>query len=141
MNRDIAKVLISSEEISDIVSRMAEEISRDYSGEDKKRVLLCILKGCFRNPASTQIGSNLKITAKILGDLNSATSKNVLALCVFTEEGPINALFGDCHRSYVSKEVKFASHSNVCAFKFFRTGTTLGSCCGTFEQNVAFFNI
>lgn len=42
---DIEKVLISEEEIEKIVSRLAEQISADYSGEDKRLVLLCILKG------------------------------------------------------------------------------------------------
>lgn len=45
INKDIKEVLISSDELSKIVSRMADEISRDYAGEDKKLVLLCILKG------------------------------------------------------------------------------------------------
>lgn len=42
---DIDKILISEEEIESIVKRMAEQISRDYAGEDKRLVLLCILKG------------------------------------------------------------------------------------------------
>ncbi len=42
---DIAKVLVSEEEINAIVDRIAAEIDRDYAGEDKKLVLLCILKG------------------------------------------------------------------------------------------------
>ena len=43
MDNDIAKVLITEEELNNTVSRLAEEISRDY--EDKKLLLLCILKG------------------------------------------------------------------------------------------------
>lgn len=42
---DIKKVLISEEEIEEIVKKMAAQISRDYEGEDKHLVLLCILKG------------------------------------------------------------------------------------------------
>ena len=45
INKDIDKVLISEGELDAAVSRLAEEISRDYAGEDKKLVLLCILKG------------------------------------------------------------------------------------------------
>ncbi len=44
-NKDIARVMISEAELDAVVSRMAEEISRDYSGRDKKLLLLCILKG------------------------------------------------------------------------------------------------
>lgn len=45
INKDIDKVLISEEELDSTVSRLAEQISRDYSSSDKKLVLLCILKG------------------------------------------------------------------------------------------------
>ncbi len=45
VNKDIGKILISEEELDSTVSRLAAEIDRDYSGEDKKLVLLCILKG------------------------------------------------------------------------------------------------
>lgn len=45
MHKDLAKVLISPEELDAIVTRLAAEIDRDYSGPDKRLVLLCILKG------------------------------------------------------------------------------------------------
>ena len=45
MNKDIDHVLINEEEIEATVTRLAAEISRDYSSPDKKLVLLCILKG------------------------------------------------------------------------------------------------
>ena len=45
INKDIAKVLISEEELDKTVTRLAAEIDRDYQGSDKKLVLLCILKG------------------------------------------------------------------------------------------------
>lgn len=40
---DIGKVLVSEEELDKIVSRLAENISRDYA--EKNLLLLCILKG------------------------------------------------------------------------------------------------
>ncbi|MBQ0125794.1 MAG: hypoxanthine phosphoribosyltransferase [Clostridiales bacterium] len=43
MNNDIEKVLISEEELDKIVTRLGNEISRDYAG--KKLLLLGILKG------------------------------------------------------------------------------------------------
>ena len=43
MHDDIAKVLFSEEELSAIVSRLGDEISRDYAG--KELVLVCILRG------------------------------------------------------------------------------------------------
>ena len=45
MNKDIAKILISSEELDKITTRLAAEIDKDYTGEDKNLLLLCILKG------------------------------------------------------------------------------------------------
>ena len=45
MNKDVAKILISGEEIDRITTRLAKEIDRDYSGDDKRLILLCILKG------------------------------------------------------------------------------------------------
>lgn len=43
LDEDIAKVLISEEELRATVARLAEDISRDYA--DKNLLLLCILKG------------------------------------------------------------------------------------------------
>ena len=45
INKDVAKILITESELDSIVGRLADEISRDYTGEDKRLVLLCILKG------------------------------------------------------------------------------------------------
>ncbi len=45
INKDVQKILISESELDSIVERLASEIDRDYSGEDKKLVLICILKG------------------------------------------------------------------------------------------------
>ena len=42
---DIAKILVSSEEIDAITTRIAGEIDRDYKGSSSRLVLLCILKG------------------------------------------------------------------------------------------------
>ena len=39
----IKKILVTQEEIETIVSRLAEEINRDYA--DKKLVIVCVLKG------------------------------------------------------------------------------------------------
>lgn len=43
LDNDIAKILITEEELNDTVTRLAESISRDYA--DKKLLMLCILKG------------------------------------------------------------------------------------------------
>ena len=43
MDRDIEKVLVSKEEITEICRRLGEEITRDYQG--KKLLLVSVLKG------------------------------------------------------------------------------------------------
>ena len=43
--KDIAKILVSEEEIDRIVTRIAQEIDRDYKDSDGRLVLVCILKG------------------------------------------------------------------------------------------------
>ena len=45
MHKDLAKILITPEEIDVMTTRIAAEIDRDYSSPDKRLVLLCILKG------------------------------------------------------------------------------------------------
>ena len=45
MNDAIQKVLVSEEQLDALVRRLAEEIDRDYAGDDKRLVLVCILKG------------------------------------------------------------------------------------------------
>ena len=45
MNCDIAKILVTEEELDIITTRLAAEIDRDYKGADKRLVLVCILKG------------------------------------------------------------------------------------------------
>ena len=45
INNDIQKILISEEELDATVTRIAAQIDEDYAGEDKRLVLVCILKG------------------------------------------------------------------------------------------------
>ncbi len=45
INNDIARVMISPDEIQALVKKVAKEIDSDYPDPDKKLLLLCILKG------------------------------------------------------------------------------------------------
>ena len=45
MHKDLAKILITAEELDAITTRLAKEIDRDYSDPDKRLILLCVLKG------------------------------------------------------------------------------------------------
>ena len=39
------KILVSEEEIGEIITRLASEIDNNYSSKDKKLVIVCVLKG------------------------------------------------------------------------------------------------
>ena len=45
MHKDLARILIDEKELDSIITRIAADLDRDYAGEDKRLVLLCILKG------------------------------------------------------------------------------------------------
>ncbi len=45
MHKDLREILLSEQEVDEIITRIAGELDRDYSGEDKRLVLVCILKG------------------------------------------------------------------------------------------------
>lgn len=45
MHQDLAKILVSEEEIDAVTTRLAGEIDRDYASPDKRLILVCILKG------------------------------------------------------------------------------------------------
>ena len=45
MIKDIAKILVSNDEIDAITTRIAREIDEKYAGKDTRLVLLCVLKG------------------------------------------------------------------------------------------------
>lgn len=47
MDKIIEKVLVSEEEIAEIVGRVAEEINRDYSSEEKNLIIVSVLKGAM----------------------------------------------------------------------------------------------
>lgn len=45
MHQDIERILLPEAELEEIISRLAKQLDEDYAGEDKRLVLLCILKG------------------------------------------------------------------------------------------------
>ena len=45
LNTDVERILISEEQILEKVKELSAQIDLDYSGADKRLVLLCILKG------------------------------------------------------------------------------------------------
>lgn len=59
LNYIVEKVLVSEEEIAEIVSRLAGEINRDYKGEDKNLVIVSVLKGAM--PFTTDLMKKLDV--------------------------------------------------------------------------------
>lgn len=61
MINDIKKVLVSEEEINEIVERIASQINEDY--KDKNLLLICVLKGsvCFMSDLMKKITIPCKI--------------------------------------------------------------------------------
>lgn len=45
MHKDLESILLSEQDIDQIVTDIAAKLDRDYAGEDKRLVLVCILKG------------------------------------------------------------------------------------------------
>ncbi len=45
INKDVQSILVSEEEIANIVKRISKQITNDYKDRDSKLLLLCILKG------------------------------------------------------------------------------------------------
>lgn len=45
MHPDVERILLTEEDLDTAITRLAQEIDKDYAGPDKRLVLLCILKG------------------------------------------------------------------------------------------------
>lgn len=45
MHKDVEKIFVSEEDIDRITTEIAAQIDKDYAGEDKRLLLVCILKG------------------------------------------------------------------------------------------------
>ena len=78
LTKDIEKILISEEELDATVTRLAKEIERDYSGEDKNLVLLCILKGSivFMGDLMKKIHIPLEIDCMKVSSYGSGTESS-----------------------------------------------------------------
>ena len=93
MIQDIEKILVSKEEIENIVTRIASEIDRDYKGSERKLLLLCILKGSvvFMGELMKKISLPLEIDFMKVSSYGSGTSST----------GRINIIL-DLHRGDLS---------------------------------------
>ena len=59
----VKEVLVSEEEIKDIVFSVAAEINRDYSGDDKKLIIVSVLKGAM--PFTTDLMKKLDVVHEL----------------------------------------------------------------------------
>ena len=88
MNNDIKSILVSEEECQEIVSRIADAVSRDYEG--KRLLLVCILKGSvvFMGDLMKKIGIPVEIDFMKVSSYGRST----------TSSGSINIIL-DLYRS------------------------------------------
>ena len=59
----VDKVLVSEEEIAEIVLRIADEVNRDYAGDDKNLILVSVLKGSM--PFTTDLMKKLNVVNEV----------------------------------------------------------------------------
>ena len=95
INENIKEILISEEQLEATVTRLAEEISRDYAAPDKKLVLLCILKGSivFMGDLMKKLTVPVEIDCMRVSSYGAATesSGNINIMLDF-----VRADIGDC---------------------------------------------
>lgn len=65
LEKDIEKILVSQEEISDICKSLGQQITRDY--QDKKPLLLGLLKGCMPFMAELMKYLDLYLEVELMG--------------------------------------------------------------------------
>ena len=78
LDNDIEKVMISEDELEEIVTRVAAEIDRDYSTMEGKLLLLCILKGSvvFMGDLMKKISLPVEIDFMKVSSYGSGTVSN-----------------------------------------------------------------
>ena len=78
LNSYIERILVSEEEINAIVTRIAAQIDADYAGEDKRLVLVCILKGSlvFMGDLMKKITVPVEIDCMKVSSYGSGTSSS-----------------------------------------------------------------
>lgn len=78
MKKDIEKILVSEQEISEICDKIAAQINKDYSNSNRPLVLICILKGSlmFASELMKRIELPLEIEFMKVSSYGSATSSS-----------------------------------------------------------------
>ena len=78
MKKDIEKVLVSEQEISDMCDRIAAQINNDYKNSGRPLVLICILKGSlmFASELMKRIELPLEIEFMKVSSYGSGTSSS-----------------------------------------------------------------
>ena len=78
MKKDIEKVLVSEQEISDMCDKIAAQINKDYANSNRPLVLICILKGSlmFASELMKRIDLPLEIEFMKVSSYGSGTSSS-----------------------------------------------------------------
>ena len=93
MHKDVERVLVTKEELDQITTKLAEQITNDYKGSEKPLILITILKGSvlFASDLMKKIDLHLHLTPfqiPKLGKLNLTSGKNMLLA---------SNMYADCH--------------------------------------------
>lgn len=78
MKKDIEKILVSEQEISEICDKIAAQINKDYANSNRPLVLICILKGSlmFASELMKRIELPLEIEFMKVSSYGSGTSSS-----------------------------------------------------------------
>ena len=63
LDKLIQKILVTEEEIAEITTKLAAEINRDYAGDDKKLIIVSVLKGAM--PFTVDLMKKLDVVCEL----------------------------------------------------------------------------
>ena len=63
LDKLIQKILVTEEEIAEITTKLAAEINREYAGEDKKLIIVSVLKGAM--PFTVDLMKKLDVVCEL----------------------------------------------------------------------------
>jgi len=81
VREDIAKVLLSEEQIQKRVRELGEELTRDYADCDGEVILICILKGAVMFFSDLARAMNMHMQMEFMGISATETNRRPPALC------------------------------------------------------------
>ena len=107
----------------------------------RKAVFAGVIIGETGNSVRALLCRYRKIDGEIVRDVIAERADSIAALGIFSENRPVDALFGDFYGADIRKKVERLAHCNVCRLYIRHSAALLRSCCRTFEDNIALFQL